>query len=444
MERKKLNLIEATALGVGIIIGASIFSLVGVGVKIAGSNLPEAFALSAIYALLVAYSYAKLSRIIVSNAGPIEYVLQAFGDNVLVGALAFVYWFSFVISISLFAYTFAGYLLGALGLVNNYLLYDIVEAALIAAFVALNFKGSKAVGVAETFLVAFKLFVLLVFIIGGIFFIHPEWLKPNLSINGIEGMLIASAMYLLSYAGFGVITNASEDIENPEKNVPRAIYLSLLISAIVYILVSVVVIGAVPKEVVIKAEEYALAVAAKPFLHEWGFLLVTIGALVSTSSALNSALYGGANVAYALAKKGQLPRIFDRRTWFGEPEGLYITAGLGLFLAIFLNLSGIAEVTTLSFILIYLAVTLSHWRLKDKTKGNPKVILASIIVLIFTFIVIISYSFATNPRAFWTAVVFLGGATIFEWFYRKATGRVLKKRTEIRASTPERGDKQGP
>jgi amino acid transporter len=200
----------------------------------------------------------------------------------------------------------------------------------------------------------------------------------------------------------------------------------------VYILVSIVVVGAVPKSEVIKAEEYALAVAAKPFLHEWGFVLITIGALVSTSSALNSALYGGANVAYALAKKGMLPKVFDRRTWFGEPEGLYITAGLGLFLAIFLNLSGIAEVTTLAFILIYLAVALSHWRLKEKTKGNPKIILASIIILLFSFAIILSYSLATNLRAFGVAVVFLGGAVLFEFFYRKITGRVMKTRTQIR------------
>ncbi len=430
---KKLNLIEATALGVGIIIGASIFSLVGVGVKIAGSNLPEAFALSALIALTVAYSYAKLSRILVSNAGPIEYVIHAFGDNILVGALAFIYWFSFVISISLFAYTFAGYLLGALGLQNNTSLYYTVEAAIIAVFVALNFKGAKAVGNAETFLVAFKIFVLLVFIVGGILLINPNRLVPDLSVKGLEGLLVAAALYLLSYAGFGVITNASEDIENPEKNVPRAIYLSLLISAIIYILVAIVVVGAVPRELVIKAEEYALAEAAKPILGKAGFLLVTLGALVSTASALNSALYGGANVAYALAKKGELPKSFERRVWFGEPEGLYITAALALFLAIFLNLSGIAEVTTLSFLMIYLAVALSHWRLRDKTKGDPRVIAASIILLMTSSAIILSYSFVTNPRAFWTALLFIVGSVLFEALYRSITERKMRKRVEIKA-----------
>ncbi len=430
---KKLNLIEATALGVGIIIGASIFSLVGVGVKIAGSNLPEAFALSALIALTVAYSYAKLSRILVSNAGPIEYVIHAFGDNVLVGALAFIYWFSFVISISLFAYTFTGYLLGALGLQNNAVLYYTVEAAIIATFVALNFKGAKAVGNAETFLVAFKIFVLLVFIVGGILLINPKRLVPDLSMKGLEGLLVAAALYLLSYAGFGVITNASEDIENPEKNVPRAIYLSLLISAIIYVLVAVVVVGAVPRELIIKAEEYALAEAAKPILGKAGFLLVTLGALVSTASALNSALYGGANVAYALAKKGELPKSFERRVWFGEPEGLYITAALALFLAIFLNLSGIAEVTTLSFLMIYLAVALSHWRLRDKTKGDPRIIAASIILLITSSAIILSYSFVTNPRAFWTALLFIVGSVLFEALYRSITERKMRKRVEIKA-----------
>ena len=430
---KKLNLIEATALGVGIIIGASIFSLVGVGVKIAGSNLPEAFALSALIALTVAYSYAKLSRILVSNAGPIEYVIHAFGDNVLVGALAFIYWFSFVISISLFAYTFTGYLLGALGLQNNAVLYYTVEAAIIATFVALNFKGAKAVGNAETFLVAFKIFVLLVFIVGGILLINPKRLVPDLSMKGLEGLLVAAALYLLSYAGFGVITNASEDIENPEKNVPRAIYLSLLISAIIYVLVAIVVVGAVPRELIIKAEEYALAEAAKPILGKAGFLLVTLGALVSTASALNSALYGGANVAYALAKKGELPKSFERRVWFGEPEGLYITAALALFLAIFLNLSGIAEVTTLSFLMIYLAVALSHWKLRDKTKGDPRIIAASIILLITSSAIILSYSFITNPRAFWTALLFIVGSVLFEALYRSITERKMRKRVEIKA-----------
>ncbi len=427
-EAKKLSLIEATALGVGIIIGASIFSLVGVGAEIARSNLPEAFLLASLFAYTVAYSYAKLGTVYVSNAGPIEYVIRAFGDNIFVGFLAFIYWFTFVISISLFANSFAGYFLGLLGLETNAALFSAVETIIIIIFVLLNFKGSKAVGEAETLLVAIKLGILGLFIVAGFLFIDPKRLTPNLSPQGIWMTVVAASMYLLSYAGFGVITNASENIENPRRNVPLAIYLSLLVATVVYVLVSVVAIGAVPIKDLIRAKEYALAMAAKPFLGEAGFTLITIGALISISSALNSALYGGANVAYALAKKGQLPKIFDRRVWFGEPEGLYITAGLGIFLALFLNLEGIAEVTTIAFMLIYLSVGLAHWRLRKITRGNPLLILANIIVILFAFAIMMYYTAMTNARAFGTILVSLTFFLLFEIVYRTVTGRVMKSR----------------
>jgi len=425
---KELGLPQLVALGVGIIIGASIFSLIGVGAQIAKHNLPEAFLIASIIALTIAYSYAKLGSVYVSNAGPIEYITRAFGDNVFTGFLAFMYWFSFVISISLFANSFAGYALGLVGLVQNTSLFYATEIGVVIAFVLLNFKGSKAVGDSELLLVLVKLAILGIFIVAGALFINPKNLVPDLSPSGVYGMVVAASMYLLSYAGFGTITNASENAKDPKRNIPLAIYFSLLIATVVYVLVSTVSIGAVPLEELVKAKEYALAEAAKPFLGEAGFVLVSIGALISISSALNSALYGGANVAYALAKKGELPRFFDRRVWFSEPEGLYITAGLGMFLAVFLNLSGIAEVTTIAFLMIYIAVDLAHWRLRRITKGNGAIILLSVALISAAATLILYYSFKTNQRAFYTTLIALIGFFLFELAYRGITKRSIKVR----------------
>ena len=98
-------------MAVGTMIGASIFSIFGLGAKIAGNDLPEAFILSGLYALVVAYSYSILGRKIISNAGPIAFILKGLGDSLVTGALSLLMWLTYVISISLFVKGFAGYLL---------------------------------------------------------------------------------------------------------------------------------------------------------------------------------------------------------------------------------------------------------------------------------------------------------------------------------------------
>jgi len=143
---KKLSLAEVISMAVGTMIGASIFSIFGLGAKVAGQNLPEAFLLSGLYALVVAYSYAILGSKIISNAGPIAFILKGIGDNMLTGALSILMWLTYVVSISLFVKGFAGYLLPFIHIQATSLAIGIVEVGVIAFFTALNFFGSKTVG----------------------------------------------------------------------------------------------------------------------------------------------------------------------------------------------------------------------------------------------------------------------------------------------------------
>ena len=141
----RIGLWAAVAIAVGTMIGASIFSIFGLGAQIAGKNLPEAFVLSGVFALVVAYSYAKLSGGIVSNAGPVEYIVRALGDNVVTGSLAILLWLSYVVSISLFAKGFSGYFLPLFHLPVSSLSLGVTEVVLITAFTFLNFLGSRTV-----------------------------------------------------------------------------------------------------------------------------------------------------------------------------------------------------------------------------------------------------------------------------------------------------------
>ncbi|MEO2153177.1 MAG: APC family permease [Aquificota bacterium] len=427
--KKKLTLWEVVAFAVGTMIGAGIFSVLGVGAQICGRNLPLAFLIAGFIAFFVAYSYAYLGRVFISNAGPIEFILQAFGNRFWIGVLAFLYWLSFVISISLFAKAFAYYGLALFHVKATPLLVGIIEASVIAFFTVLNFFGAKVVGRVEFYIVLIKVSILLTFVVLGIWTIHPEWLKPNLTPQGLRDTFYAASILFLTYMGFGIVTNASEDMENPKRDVPRAIFLSLLIVMFIYVGVAVVAIGNLPLNELLKAKEYALAEAAKPFLGQLGFVLVSIGALISTASAINATLYGGANVAYVFAKKGELPEIFERKVWFGEPEGLYITAILALLFALFFNLEGVASLISFAFLVIYQFVLLAHYRLAEVVGGYRWVTVVGLLLVTFVMITLLIYQWKTNREAFYTMFGILIAVTLWEYIYHKITKRTFKTRS---------------
>ena len=423
---KKLSLLEVVSMAVGTMIGASIFTIFGLGAKIAGNDLPEAFILSGIYALVVAYSYAILGGKIISNAGPIAFILKGLGDSVITGALSILMWLTYVVSISLFVKGFAGYLLPFIHVEPTTLTTGIVEVIVISFFTALNSFGSKAVGKAEFYIVLTKLSILLVFILAGFMTINWEMVKPGFDSAHTSGLLNASIIFFLSYMGFGLITNASENIENPKKNVPLAIFVSIFFVMIFYILISIVTIGNLSLPDIIKAQENALAIAAKPFLGNFGFILITIGALFSISSALNATLFGGANVAYSLAKDGELPETFERKIWFKSTEGLYITAGLSLLFALFFNLGAIASITSTVFTVIYIFVLISHIKLQKKYGGNKILIIFNLIILLAVFVALMKYQWDTQKSAFYASIFTFVGAFIVEYIYRKYGKREMK------------------
>lgn len=413
-------------MAVGTMIGASIFSVFGVGAQVAGHDLPEAFLLSGFYALVVAYSYAILGAKIVSNAGPIGFVLKGLGDNIITGALSILLWMSYVVSIALLVKGFSGYFLPLVNLESTNISMAITEAGLILFFVALNFFGSKAVGKSELFIVFTKITILFVFIIGGMWTIKGANIQPEFDAGHTSGLINASVIFFLSYMGFGLITNASENLRNPEKNVPRAIYISIFIVIVIYVLISVVTLGNLSLKEVVDAKENALAMAARPFLGQFGFLLISIGALFSISSALNASIFGGANIAYSLAKDGELPRFFERKVWFKSTEGLYITAGLGLFFALTFNLGDIATITSSVFTVVYIFVVISHIRIRKEYGGNLILLLFNLVVLNAVFIALLLYQWKSHRGAFYGTVITFAGALLVEYLFRLITRRKFK------------------
>ena len=148
---------------------------------------------------------------------------------------------------------------------------------------------------------------------------------------------------------------------------------------------------------IIKANEYVLAEAAKPFLGIWGFKIIAIAALLSTASAINATLYGGANVSFMIARDGELPKMFERKIWNRATEGLFITAGLVILFTNLFDLGGISMLGSASFLVIYGAANLAHLRLYKETGANPFLIWASIIGCLGSFLIIVIYESQHSP-----------------------------------------------
>jgi amino acid transporter len=242
----------------------------------------------------------------------------------------------------------------------------------------------------------------------------------------INNLLTGAAVLFLGYEGFGLITNTAEDIDNPQKNIPRALYLAVILAMVLYVAVSIAVVGNLPLPEITQAADYALAAAAEPFAGAIGFTIIAIAALFSTSSAINATLYGGANVSYLMAKKGQLPTFFNRKSWHDSREGLLITSATVILLILLLNLSNVAMLGSSIFLLVYAGVSISHLKLYKKTDANKYIICLAIIGCFFLLTVLVYYEIFNSPLTLYllSAVVLL--SFLIEWIYRKYTSRSLK------------------
>ena len=408
--------------------GAGIFSILGTACEMAGDAVYISFFIAGIVALFSTYSYAKLGVKYPSAGGPVEFLVRGFGDGILSGGFNILMWVGYVFALALYARAFAAYFMTFFSNAPQIWL-NIFATSIILLFTAVNFIGAKAVGRSELFIVSVKVGILVFFATVGFFFIKPELLSPS-QWPSINNIFFAAAVVFMAYEGFGLITNAAEDMENPEKTLPKALYLSVLIVIAIYISVSLAVIGNLPLPEIIRAKDYALAAAAKPFLGLIGFKIIAVAALFSTSSAINATLYGGANVSYMIAKDGELPKIFERKVWGKSIEGLFITAGLVVLFSNLFDLSGIAMLGSASFLLIYAAVNISHLRLYKKTGANLYIIWLSIIGCLTAFIIMIYYLLKYSPQTLAILILVIILSFAGEWAYRKHSNRKLKTRGE--------------
>jgi amino acid transporter len=413
----KISLQAAIAIGIGGMIGAGIFSILGVVAEAAGSAMWLSFLIGGIIALFSTYSYAKLGAKFPTAGGAVEFLVQGWGLGAMSGGINLFMWIGYIISIALYAQGFSAYCLTFLTTTPTPMLSKGIAAGIVLFFTLINMLGAGSVGKAELAIVIVKVSILVLFAGAGLFFIHPENLSPE-NWHGAEQIFFGAGVLFIGYEGFGLIKNAAANMDNPQKNLPKALYLSVFIVIVIYLAVSITVIGNLPISKIYSSGDFALAEAAKPFLGEFGFKLIAIAALFSTASAINATLFGAANVCYMVARDGELPKAFARTAWHGATDGLIITTLLVIVFILFFDLAGVTMMGSGAFLLIYAAVNAGHLKILSQTGAKKSLVVTSFVLCLMLFCILEVYTFKHSPTAVYTMIALLIGSFVVERILR--------------------------
>ncbi len=418
----QIGLVAAVSIGIGGMVGAGIFSILGVVAQAAGNAMWLSFAIGGVVALLSTYSYARLGAAFPSAGGAVHFLVKSIGDGVLAGGINLFMWAGYIISLALYATAFGSYGATFITTEPSPLLSDALAVSAVIALTIVNAFGAKAMGRGETFIVAVKVAILVLFAVTGLFFVKTDNLSPALW-PPMQSVLFGAGVLFIGYEGFGLVTNAAGAMRNPRTMLPRALYASVLIVIVIYLVVAVTVSGNLTNAEIARASDYALAEAAKPFLGEFGFRLIAIAALFSTASAINATLFGSANVCYMIARDGELPLALTRTAWKSATGGLLLTAGLVVLIILCFDLSGIAMMGSAAFLLVYAAVNAGHLRVLNETGANAAIVWMSLITCIAMFLILSAYIYQQQPAALVALVIIAAAAFAAEWAYRHWTGR---------------------
>src|SRR5947208_13175125 len=421
-----IGMIAAVSIGIGGMVGAGIFSILGVVAHAAGNAMWLAFAIGGVVALLSTYSYAKLGATFPSAGGAVHFLVKSFGDGVLAGGLNLFMWAGYIISLALYATAFGGYAATFVTATPSPLLLKSLAVVPVLVLTLVNAFGATLMGRWETVIVVVKVAILVLFAAVGLCFIRPGYLSPELWPE-TKSILFGAGVLFIGYEGFGLVTNAAADMRDPRKLLPRALYTSVILVIVLYLAVSLTVTGNLSDYEIEQAKDYALAEAAKPFLGQFGFRLIAIAALSSTASAINATLFGSANVCYMIARDGELPAGLSRTEWKQATEGRFLTAGLVVVVMLIFDLSGIAMMGSPAILLIYAAVNAGHLKVLRETGASAVLVWLSRLPCLAMFVVLCAYICLEQPRALAALVVIAAASFAAEWAYRRWTGRRISE-----------------
>src|SRR6266516_4227927 len=365
-------------IGIAGLVGGAIFVLTGPAIGVAGGSVIVAFIINAIITLFTAMGYAELGSAIPEAGGGYLWVREGLPrpNAFISGWMA---WFAHIVAGSLYAVGFGSFLFSLLKMINilgDHPLFGIIPfdkliaVASIAAFTYINVKGVSETGKAGTIVTIVQLGTIAALIGAGFWTIHdhPNW-RGNFNDfipNGIGGIVAAMGLTFIAFEGYEIIVQTGEEVKNPKKNIPRAIFISLAVVVVLYCLVAFVSIGAIfPKDV--PAWKYighygdlGITKAAALFLP-YGAFIVLAGGIVSSLAALNATTFSSSRVSFAMGRHYNLPhQLSSIHSRYKTPYvAIVISGAIMAVMAYALPLDQIAIAAGVIFLLLFTQVNIA-------------------------------------------------------------------------------------
>ena len=375
---RSLSLLDIIMVGVAAMIGGAIFVLVGPGMKEAGPALIIAFLLNGIITMFTALTYAELGSALPEAGGGFKWIREGLPrPNAFISG--WMSWFAHMIAGSLYAVAFGsflGHLLTIAGVTGGFAgiaLEKAIAVLVIALFTYVNVRGVSNTGKIGNAVTFSQLIIIGILIASGLFamlFTNPNW-PSNFETffpKGSIGLIIAMGLTFIAFEGYEIIVQTGEEVKNPKKNIPRAIFISLGIVVTLYVVFAFVFIGGINAAEVGKEswkfigenKELGIVEGAK-FLLPFGALIVLAGGMVSTLSALNATTFSSSRVAFAMGRQYNLPTKFSSiHLKYRTPYFATLASGfIMLILAILLPLDQIALAASVMFLFLFTQVNMA-------------------------------------------------------------------------------------
>jgi amino acid transporter len=413
---------QAAFIGVGAMVGAGIFALLGEAGAVAGSAVWLSFALAGVIAAFQGYSFAKFGARYPSAGGLLEYLARGFGEGHVTGASCWLTYASNIIVTALVAVSFGSYASSVIvGEDAAAVWVKVFAAAILLLMLWLNLVGTQAVAKVQSMIVWIVVGILLVFAAVTIVNMDPSLLDPS-GYPGVREIVSSVALTFFAFLGFGVVTFTAKDLPDPSRQLPRAMYLALAIATATYIAVALGVFGTLTVDEVIASGGTAIAVAAEPTLGRLGFWLMSVTGLFATAGATNSGIYPAGGLSIQLASTGQFPPVFGRSVG-RAPVGMLVMVGATMVLAVAFDLGAIASIGSAVALLIFSLVTIAHLRIRRETGARLIPLLLGLLTTTVTLVVFATTTLVEEPAAAATLIVIILLSVVLDLWWKRVRSR---------------------